>query len=106
MFGLSGEFKKLKAQIGMLESERDSWRAQFLSLRVQWDELVVRINKKGGEDFLRHGSIYPTNPTIAVTQFTDAELKKLLMLCHPDKHDGKPLAVEMTQKLNALRSKK
>lgn len=35
--------------------------------------------------------------------FNEDEMRKLLALCHPDKHDGKPMAVEMTQKLLAMR---
>lgn len=27
------------------------------------------------------------------------DIRKLIQLCHPDRHDGSPLAVEMTQKL-------
>lgn len=35
--------------------------------------------------------------------FDETELKRLISLCHPDKHDGKQSAVEMTQKLIAMR---
>lgn len=32
-------------------------------------------------------------------------IQKLIMLCHPDKHNGSKLAVEVTQKLLELRNK-
>lgn len=41
--------------------------------------------------------------TVTVTQFSQDEIQKLLMLCHPDKHGGKEMAMKMTQKLLSLR---
>ena len=62
----------------------------------KWNALVRQINAKGGALFLEEGSVTPTKV------FTQTEVRKLLQLCHPDKHDGKPMAVEMTQKLLTL----
>jgi len=39
----------------------------------------------------------------AAPQFTEAQLRTLLQLCHPDKHGGKESAVLMTQHINKLR---
>lgn len=39
----------------------------------------------------------------AAPAFSDAELRTLLQLVHPDKHGGKESAVRMTQKLNQMR---
>jgi hypothetical protein len=36
-------------------------------------------------------------------QFNAEDIKRLLQLCHPDKHDGKAIATEMTQKLLKLK---
>lgn len=36
-------------------------------------------------------------------QFTQDELRTLIQLCHPDKHQGKESAVAITQKLLRLR---
>jgi hypothetical protein len=69
-------------------------RLELEKLLKEWNELVSKINAKGGVAFL--------NGTEA-KQLDDEDIKRLLMLCHPDKHDGKPMAVEMTQKLLALR---
>ena len=38
-------------------------------------------------------------------EFTPEELKKLITLCHPDKHDGSKIAEEMTAKLLEMRSR-
>lgn len=65
------------------------------ALLREWNALVRRINAKGGEAFLNGNS----------KQLDDGDIKRLLMLCHPDKHGGKEMAHEMTQKLLALREK-
>ena len=64
-------------------------------LKDQWNALVDKINAKGGEDFL--------NSTPNTSGFTQAEIKSLIYLCHPDKHQQKPTAVELTQKLLSMR---
>ena len=37
-------------------------------------------------------------------QLDQSEIKKLITLCHPDKHNGKAVATEMTQRLLELRT--
>lgn len=39
----------------------------------------------------------------APSQFTDAEIRTLIRLCHPDKHAGSDAATAMTAKLLRLR---
>ena len=67
---------------------------RYSELIAEWNARVKRINAKGGEQFLEGSSN---------NQFTEDDIKKLLQLCHPDKHDGKQIAVDMTQKLLQLR---
>ena len=67
---------------------------RYSELIAEWNALVKRINAKGGEQFLEGSSN---------NQFTEDDIKKLLQLCHPDKHNGKQIAVDMTQKLLQLR---
>lgn len=62
-------------------------------LNAKWNALVERINALGGEDFLTTGESKQSSA------FTTDELRSLIQLCHPDKHDGKPMATEMTAKL-------
>lgn len=80
-----------------VQAERNSARYEFafFQLRNKWDALVTRINAKGGEEFLTQDQTQ--------SQFSEAELTKLIMLCHPDKHGGKPMATELTQKLLQLK---
>lgn len=36
-------------------------------------------------------------------QFSEDDLRRLLQLCHPDKHNGKQMAIDMTIKIQKLR---
>jgi hypothetical protein len=79
-----------KSEYEKLQRDRDA-------VVNRWNALVARINKLGSEKFLKHASIAPP-------QQLDAEdVRRLIMLCHPDKHDGKQSATEMTQKLLRLK---
>lgn len=66
-------------------------------LANKWSDLVDLINSKGGQNFLDNAVLNPK------PQFSQEEIRKLISLCHPDKHDGKQMAVEMTQKLLQLK---
>lgn len=69
-------------------------------LNSRWNKLVARINKLGGEQFLDEARIPDKQ-----SEFTADDMQRLLMLCHPDKHDGKQMANDMTAKLVALKKK-
>jgi hypothetical protein len=89
------EFKLLAAELQVQDLQ------QRLNAKIEeWNELVGRINRRGGESFLTYGV---TIDKIPAPQFTPDELKTLLLLCHPDKHGGKDSAVRITQKLLELR---
>ena len=79
------------------ELQEKYWATEFArqELLKEWNALVTKINAKGGAEFL-DGKKGPK-------QLDAEDIKRLLMLCHPDKHDGKKMAEEMTQKLLALR---
>lgn len=72
-------------------------RLQHQMLQAKWNALVTCINAKGGQEFLDKGKI-PTSPALS-----DDDIARLLQLCHPDKHNGKKMAHDMTAKLLALR---
>ncbi|MND88351.1 hypothetical protein D3C80_803760 [compost metagenome] len=46
----------------------------------------------------------PKPNTAGKGQFTQDELRSLLQLVHPDKHNGKESAMRLTQKINDLRA--
>lgn len=93
----------------VFESKYEAVLAELYQLQIKhslitakWNGLVKRINSLGGEEFLQTARMTGHE---APSQFTDAELRSLLQLVHPDKHGGKESAVTLTQKINALRSK-
>jgi len=63
----------------------------------RYNRLIDRINRLGGEDFLNNATLDHPN------QFDRSDLNTLIHLCHPDKHNGKPSANNMTMKLIVLR---
>lgn len=91
VMGLQSELLEKVRRLSVLTDTYDS-------LLERWNKLVGQINSKGGEQFLEYGQVSTGSP-----QLSDDEIKKLLSLCHPDKHGGKPLADEMTKRLLELR---
>ena len=60
---------------------------EYRKLEKKWNDLVDRINEKGGEQFLNS------------TQFTKSNIRELIILCHPDKHNNSDLSTRVTKKL-------
>jgi hypothetical protein len=79
------------------KSLKNNYRDMYLTLVDKWNRLVVQVNRAGGESALSKNYTQES-------QFSQEDIRRLLQLCHPDKHDGKQSAVEMTQKLNRLRT--
>lgn len=85
-----------------LTKANNNWDCQYRRLAKTYDGLVNEINKRGGWKFLNRNvktSYKYTHP------FTEKEIKKLLMLCHSDKHSNSDLSKEMTQKLLDVKAK-
>lgn len=76
------------------------YKRKFYDVLDEYNELIRRINKLGGESFLRTGEVERDKPA---QQFTDEEIKVLISLCHPDRHGGKESATRMTTKLLQMR---
>jgi hypothetical protein len=89
------------AKYDRLRAEHSALIAAFKGLLEEWNKLVGRINNLGGERFLVSARIVHGDPSLS-----DDDPRKLLLLCHPDRHDGKQMAVEMTQKLLAIKANK
>jgi hypothetical protein len=85
MFVRESKYRALQAEHTLLEF-------QYSTLRSQWNALVDEINAKGGRAFLQG------------KQLTNDDIRKLLLLCHPDKHAGKQIAQDMTAKLLTMRT--
>jgi hypothetical protein len=95
MFVTKSRFDKMKERAQFAEAEYIRVARKYNNLNDQWNALVARINSLGGDYFLLHAKI----PADQTPQFTADDLQRLIQLCHPDRHDGKPLATQMTQKL-------
>lgn len=76
-----------------------AWRNKYDNLLLEFNKLVSIINEKGGQEFLDNATIGPKG-----IDLTQDDLKTLIQLCHPDRHDGKKSAVEITKKLLLLRT--
>ncbi len=98
MFVTRKKFESACANASNWYGEMRYWRSQYGEIVDKWNSLVERVNKLGGEQFLQHARVAP--------QLDDADLDRLIRLCHPDKHGGSQAATEITQKLLAMRAKK
>lgn len=87
-------------------SQSATWQAMFTQERQkhnetikEWNELIGWLNRFGGRKAIdiRLNSQPP--------QLSKDDIRKLIQLVHPDKHQGKPLAVEMTARLLAIKVK-
>lgn len=74
--------------------------AKYLNLVREWNDLVDLIEDLGGLKRIREAVNSPPQ------QFTDDDIRRLLQLCHPDKHSNSSLAQDMTRKLLAARQRK
>ena len=88
MFVSSSKYKRLAMQLQKAIND-------YNQLHGMWEELVAEINEKGGREFL--------DGKVGNNQLSNEDIKKLIILCHPDKHNGKSIASEMTALLNKLK---
>lgn len=72
----------------------DSEYEGVVRLLNNWNELVRRINDKGGEAFLQ-GAIL----------LSKDDLSAMIRLCHPDKHNNSETANRITKILLEMRAK-
>jgi len=101
MFVSKAKYNNIRAELIKVRYEVIELRLDKSSVYNKYNALIDRINLLGGKEFLEKAKIVDTESI----GFTDKELKDLLMLCHPDKHNNASLAQAVTQKINALRGK-
>lgn len=87
------ENKVLKEKLQLAENECE-WQSSLANKAVN----TLRKLEREIKDLRNALAAKP-----APTSLSPGDLKRLISLCHPDKHGGKPMAVEMTQKLLSLR---
>ena len=92
MFVSSKKHTSLRIDYSLLHSS-------YSAIINKYNLLVMRVNKLGGEEFLRNAKIPENEPQI----FSQEDIKRLIFLCHPDKHGGKEMSHEITKKLLLMR---
>lgn len=97
MFVTQTIYNKLARELNSAILHLETYKKAHARVTGNWNELVERINAKGGEDFLEHGVLNPPS------QFSKEEVDRLVRLCHPDKHNGSIVANEITKKLLKLK---
>lgn len=91
------KFLPIHAKLTSAIREALEYKLMHAALQRKWNELVERINNKGGEAFL--------NSAPSKQLLTAPEIKAMLSLCHPDKHGGSKIAEDVTRKLLEFRGK-
>lgn len=104
MFVLKSKYEELNTrhlstlrELGKAQTRIRAIELELIGIRIKWAGLVNRINAKGGEAFLEKAQIGGSQ------QFSQDDIKKLIMLCHPDKHGNSPTATALTAQLIKLR---
>lgn len=92
-------------------------KSSYKSLKYDYDALTQKVYRLEKNEFLLNAHILklksekdrlsdkPPVYTNNASDFSDDDLKKLIMLCHPDKHNGKSIATEITTKLLLMRKR-
>lgn len=97
MFGLKSKahqellmrYRTLELEYKRLQDIQEARLRDHNALIDRWNSLVRHVNA--------------TANTCTQPHLSQEDIKRLIVLVHPDKHGGKPLAVEMTQRLLQLR---
>lgn len=99
-----GDSDRLQDEIESMAAERDKLAADLERSEKKRQKMRLRIKELEGEV----GRLLANRraPATASPQALDpALLKKLLMLCHPDKHKDDPVATEVTRWILSERQK-
>lgn len=94
MFVSKSKYNELKDKYHKTLLELSQAQNKIFSITFKWNELVDKINAKGGTAFL----------DTEYLQFTKEEIRILIKFCHPDKHGGSKEAGEITARLLKMRT--
>jgi len=107
MFVRQATHARLKAAHDALARELSETRLDVLHWKMKWSELSDTYARMLLQATQEIANAQKNSVRVTVTgggqQLSAEDIKRLLMLCHPDKHGGKPMATEMTAKLLQLR---
>lgn len=95
MFVRQSTYDRMKGKYYLLKAEHRALTMVHNELMTEYNTVIHRINAHGGEALFTQGSP-------GTKQFSKQEIRKLVFLCHPDKHGNKKSATELTTKLIAM----
>lgn len=87
---------RAEAELERVEKELEKALAQASEVNARYHAIMDECDRLSAD--IRRGKFGPGAPP----QFSRADLKALVSLCHPDKHGGKPRANDITVKILAL----
>jgi hypothetical protein len=95
MFVLKSKYKRLLSKHALLVSEYTTLSREYHDLVTRWSRMNELLEEKGVPEFIEN---------IRKNQiFSKEEIKVLISLCHPDKHENSKKAEEITKKLLSMR---
>lgn len=97
MFVLKSTYEKLEKKYDQLKNDRDYWRFSYNELEEKYNKLAKALSDIG---------VTNTNQFKHLVTLDSDEIKSLISLCHPDRHDGKESSKRMTQKFLDIRDKR
>lgn len=95
----------LELRDSRLESRAEKAEALVRTLKHKVAELEISADiwRKSAQIYQGRGGFGPDNPR--TDEFSRDELKALIGLCHPDKHNNSPASNALTARLLALRNR-
>lgn len=101
MFVFAATLRKVRLQLAELEGKYLGTLTYLQGVQNAHIAALQERNKLFRElQEARRAQLHTIN---AAPQFDDADLRRLLQLCHPDKHGNSDLSLAMTTKLNQAR---
>ena len=92
MFVLKSKYTREKSKYEQEKGWKAAYKAIYLDLKRDWNNLIEELNSKGGQEFLDKAVL-----------FSDKEINTLIRLCHPDKHNQSTASNDITAKLLKIR---
>ena len=90
--------KKLKAEIKELKSELDHYKYKFFNAVDEYNELADKANSQRRE----FAALMQANNHAA--PFSQKDIRSLIRLCHPDKHNNSEASTRLTTILVTMRA--
>ena len=100
MFVLKSKYKRLLSKHELLISEYTKLSREYYDLVTKWERMNELLGEKG---VLELGMLEFIENIRKNQIFSKEEIKVLISLCHPDKHENSKKAEEITKKLLSMR---